>query len=498
MTNDSEVNLPAAFRERSLDPGDWTAIRSLGHRMVDDMLDYLEHVRARPAWQAIPDDVRNHFRTSVPAAGLGAAAVYDEFRRYILPYPTGNIHPRFWGWVMGAGTPSGMLAELLTGGMNANAWGSEQVASEVEGQVLAWFKELFGFPEFASGLLTTGGSVANLVGLCAARNARAGFDAEHGWDPRAPSPLLYCSTETHNSIAKSAAVLGFGAAAIRRIAVNADYTIDVTALRVAIEADHANGQRAFCIVGNAGTVTTGATDDLQALANLARAHGAWLHIDGAFGALATLAPGFDTLRMALAEADSLAFDLHKWLSVPYDCGCVLVRDSVTHRAAFSAAASYLAHDARGAAAGHHRFNELGLELSRGFRALKVWMLIKEYGVTRLGEQIAQNIAQARALGERIQSTPHLELVTPVALNVVCFRARPAGIPEFELNALNREVLLRLQERGIAVPSGASLGNQFVLRAAIVNHRSRYDDLVVLIDAVRAITAEVVEEMIMDA
>jgi glutamate/tyrosine decarboxylase-like PLP-dependent enzyme len=459
--------------------------------MVDDMMDYLEQVRERPAWRPLPDAVRRYFHSGPPAEGIGATAAYDEFREHILPYPAGNIHPRFWGWVKGAGTPLGMLAELLAAGMNTNAWGNEQAASEVEAQVIAWFKEIFGMPASATGLLTTGGSVANLVGLCIARNARAGFDPSgEGWAAGAPRPMLYCSTETHNSVDKAVGTLGLGAASLRKIPVHADYTIDVGALRAALERDVASGHRPFCIVANVGTVNTGAIDDVSTLAELATAHDAWLHVDGAFGALAVLAPEGAELRDALARADSIAFDLHKWLSVPYDCGCVLVRDAEQHRAAFSPPARYLAPEARGAAAGHHWFNGLGLELSRGFRALKAWMLIKEHGFQRLGEQIAQNIRQARTLADLVSRTPELELAAPVALNVVCFRARPAGVPEDALDQLNREVLIRLQERGIAVPSGTVLGGRFVMRAAIVNHRSRTEDFIALVDAVRTIAAEV--------
>lgn len=478
--------------ERSLDPSDWDAIRSLGHRMVDDMLDYVRDVRTRPAWQPLPDPVREQFARPAPQEGVGLATAYDEFQRYVLPYPAGNIHPRFWGWVKGAGTPGGMLADLLASAMNTNAWGTDQSASEVELQVVAWFRELFGFPAESSGILTTGGSVANLLGLCIARNTCSGYDAAgDGWPREGPRPRLYYSTETHNSIAKAVAVLGLGMNAARKVPVRDDFTIDVDALRAALASDAAAGDRPFCIVANVGTVNTGATDDLRALTALAREHGAWLHVDGAFGALAVLAPGHEDLRAALAEADSIAFDLHKWLSVPYDCGCVLVRDAAGHRAAFSPPASYLAPETRGASAGRARFNELGLELSRGFRALRAWMTIREHGFERLGAQVAKNVAQARALGAMIDAAPDLERLAPVAMNVVCFRARPAGVPEDALNALNREVLLRLQERGIAVPSGTTLRGRFAIRVANVNHRSTMGDFETLVDAVRAIAAEVV-------
>jgi glutamate/tyrosine decarboxylase-like PLP-dependent enzyme len=488
------ANVNSRSDERSLDPESWDALRALGHRMVDDMLDYQAGVRDRPAWRPLPEATRRRFRTPAPAEGLGAEAVYEEFREHVLPYPAGNIHPRFWGWVKGAGTPTGMLAELLAGAMNTNAWGNEQAASEVEAQVLAWFAELFGLPADSTGVLTTGGSVANLVGLCVAREACGGFDAEGaGWPADAPAPVLYCSTETHTSVDKAARLLGLGAASVRKVPVGDDYAIDVAALRAAIAADVAAGRRPFCLVANVGTVNTGAVDDVAALADLAAEHGAWLHVDGAFGALAVLAPEHAALRDVLARADSIAFDLHKWLSVPYDCGGVLVRHPATHRAALSARAGYLAHEARGAASGHAWFNELGLELSRGFRALKAWFVIREHGFARLGGQIAQNLRQARALAALVEQAPDLELLAPVALNVVCFRVRPPGVEEAALDALNREVLLRLQERGIAVPSGTRLRGRFAIRVANVNHRSRMEDFHALLAAVRAIAAEIADE-----
>lgn len=480
--------------ERSLDPQDWDSLRALGHRMVDDMLDYLRDLRARPAWQPLPESVRERFHDAVPMQGIGAEAAYEEFRTSVLPYPVGNIHPRFWGWVKGAGTPTGMLSEMLAGAMNTNAWGTEQAASEVECQVLDWFKSVLGFPADASGLLTTGGSVANLIGICVARNACTEFDATgDGWPEHAARARLYCSDETHNSVVKAAMVTGLGAAAVRKIPARADFTVDVAALRDAIETDVAAGDRPFCIVANVGTVNTGAIDDVRALSEIARAHGAWLHVDGAFGALAALAPEYRELRDVLALADSIAFDLHKWLSVPYDCGCVLVRDAAMHRASFSPPASYLASESRGTASGHAWFNGLGLELSRGFRALKAWMLIKEHGFERLGAQIAQNVAQARTLASLVEAAPELELVAPVPLNIVCFRYRHGELPDAVLDEINREVLIRMQERGIAVPSATVVGGRYVLRVANVNHRSRTEDFVALVDAARAIGQEVVAE-----
>lgn len=483
-----DIELPL---ERSLDPENWDTIRALGHRIVDESLDYLKDVRSRPVWRPIPLDVKRTFHTGVPVEGIGADAAYEEFRERVLPFPTGNIHPRFWGWVLGSGTPFGALSDLLAATMNCNCWGNETAAADVEGQVIEWFKTIFGFPAEASGLLVTGASVANMLGLAVARNAKSGFDifgsGLTGLDER---PVLYCSTETHNSVEKAVMLLGLGAGSLRQIATDANYQLDLQALEQAIQTDRAAGHKPFAVVANVGTVNTGAIDDVGAIADVARAHDLWLHVDGAFGALVALAPQHRDKVAAIARADSLAFDFHKWLHVPFDAGCVLVRDRAIHAQAFAPAAGYLAHEARGPGSGEHWFNELGMELSRGFRALKVWMSLKEHGIRRYGEQIDQNISQARYLARLVEDTAGLELCAPAPLNIVCFRVKPRLTDRAEANALNREVLLRLQERGIAVPSATMLSGRYVIRVSITNHRTERRDLHTLIEAVLAIADEV--------
>lgn len=473
--------------EETLDPEDWSDLRALGHRMVDDMMQYLETLRDRPAWQPVPADVRAFFGSPPPVEGEGAAQAYADFQRYVLPYPVGNIHPRFWGWVQGTGTPTGMLAEMLAAGMNPNSWGAEQSATYVETQVLGWCKEMLGYPAEAAGLLCSGGSMANLIGLTVARNEMAGFDVRKEGVQAAPRPLvLYASEETHSSVQKAAEVLGLGHAALRRIAVGADYRIDLDALAAAVAADRAAGRQPFCVVGNAGTVNTGAVDDLAALADVCAAEDLWFHVDGAFGALAALDPDLRPLLRGMERADSLAFDLHKWMYMPYEAGCALVRRPEAQRAAFALAPSYLAAMDQGVAAGTTWFNDLGLQLSRGFRALKVWMSLKEHGVEKYGRLIRQNVAQARYLAARVDAHDDLVLLAPVPLNIVCFRYAPAGVPEARLNDLNRALLGRLQEEGIAVPSHTLLAGRFALRVAITNHRSRREDFDALIAAVRRI------------
>jgi aromatic-L-amino-acid decarboxylase len=461
--------------------------------MVDDMIAHLEQVRERPVWRSVPAEVRASLDEPPPLEPTGAGEVYDQFRRDILPYPTGNIHPRFWGWVMGTGTPVAMLADMLASGMNPHLAGYDQSAALVERQVVRWMAELLRFPADASGLLVSGGSMANLVGLTVARNAKAGFDVrEIGLqEARHPRLVFYGSGETHSWARKAAELLGLGNSAFRRVPVTAAYQVDLPALRSAIAADRKDGARPFCVVGNAGTVNTGATDDLRELARITRGEDLWFHVDGAFGAFAALAPSLAEVVAGMEEADSLAVDLHKWGYLPFEVGLALVRDEAAHRAAFATRSSYLEPTPRGIVAGGLPFAELGVQLSRGFRALKVWMSFKTYGARALGRLVEQNVRQARHLRDLVLAHPRLELMAPVPLNVVCFRFASPGLDDAALDRVNQEILIQVQERGIAVPSSTVLDGRFALRAAITNHRSRLKDFDLLVEAVTGIGEELI-------
>jgi glutamate/tyrosine decarboxylase-like PLP-dependent enzyme len=284
-------------------------------------------------------------------------------------------------------------------------------------------------------------------------------------------------------------LMGLGRRALRSVPVDDLDRIDLDALAAAVAEDRAAGHHPICVIGTAGSVNTGASDALAALADFCRDEGLWFHVDGAFGAWAYTSDALRPRVAGMERADSLAFDLHKWGYLPFECACVLVRDAEMHRDAFATTAPYLAQTERGVIAGGLPFADRGIDLTRSFKALKVWMSFKAHGVDTMVRLVEQNVAQARYLAARVESTPQLELLMPVQLNVVCFRYAPAGVPEAERNAVNQEILLRLQEDGIAVPSGTMVRGRYAIRAAIVNHRSRRDDFDVLVDAVERIGRE---------
>ena len=479
---DEQTGIPA---EETLDPDDWASMRALGHRMVDDALDHLESLRDRPVWEHAPDHVKSHFGGSAPPGPERPDDVYDEYVRYIRPYQMGNFHPRFWGWEAGTGTIMGAYAEFLAATTDAVSGAFAYMSNNyVEIQVIDWLKALLGFPPAASGLITSGCSASNLIALAVARKARAGYDVRAEGVAGGPRRMtVYCSDEAHSSIQKAVELLGLGNGYLRRVPVDASLRIDVTALREAVHADRERGLQPICVIGIAGTTNTGAVDALDDLADFCADEGLWFHVDGAFGAWAAIAPRSGHLVAGMERADSLAFDLHKWMYLPYPIGCVLVRDAEAHRRAFSLTPTYLAHGEgdRGMAGFDVPWlSDYGFELSRGFHALKAWMTLKEHGTEKYGRLIQQNIDQAHYLGGLVDAAPELELALPVSLNVVCFRCVRPGLDDTALDVLNRRIVVELQEGGVAVPSLVRIRGRSWLHAAITNHRSRRDDFDLLV------------------
>jgi len=465
-----------ALTGSSLDPADWSDLRALGHRMLDDAFDDLAGIREGPVWQPMPSEVRDAWCDALPRGGVPAAEVYESYRHLVAPYSVGNRHPRFLGWVHGGGTGIGMLAEMLAAGLNANCGGRDHAPIACERQVVRWAAEMLGLPLTSSGLVLTGTSMANLVAVLVARTAALGPEVRQAGIGGARL-TAYASAGVHLCVSRALDMAGVGSDALRLVPVDGAGRMDVAALDLAIATDRAQGMTPFLVVGTAGSVDTGAIDDLDAIATVCAAQRAWFHVDAAFGAVAMLSPALRPLFTGMERAGSVAFDFHKWAQVPYDAGCIVVRDEAAHRAAFARAAAYLQRDRRGLAAGEPWPVDLGPELSRGFRALKVWMTLQTYGADRIGQVAEQCCALARQLAAAIDAEPLLERVAPVALNIVCFRYAPGE------DAIQGALAADLQEAGDAVLSTTVIDGRTALRAAFVNHRTDSGDVAAVIRAV---------------
>jgi glutamate/tyrosine decarboxylase-like PLP-dependent enzyme len=446
--------------------------------MLDDMLDYTEHIRQRPVWQPIPRSAREAFRQPLPREPADLASLHRCFMRQILPYSVGNAHPGFMGWVHGGGTPVGMLAEMLAAGLNANLGGRDQIPVEVERQVVAWVRELFRFPDTASGLFVTGTSMANLIAVLVARAGALGIGVRRqGIAAGGQRLIAYTSAGAHSCIAQAMDLSGLGSDALAIVPVNRRFEIDIQALEAAIARDKHAGLTPFFIAATAGTVDVGAIDNLAAVAAIAQREKVWFHVDGAYGALGMLAPDIAPRLAGIERADSVAFDFHKWGQVPYDAGFILIRDGRLHHDTFASPAAYLMREIRGLAAGSPWPCDFGPDLSRGFRALKTWFTIQAYGARKLGAMISNTCVLAQYLKQSIEQEAALELLAPVALNIVCFRYRAEQPDE-----VNRKIVADLHESGIAAPSTTTVNGCLAIRVAIVNHRTAKSDIDALLRA----------------
>lgn len=452
----------------SLDPNDWPSFRQTAHAVLDNALDLIQQVAQKPAWRQMPPERRSSLAGEpLPLKGIGIEAALAEVFTCIAPYTMHSGHPRFWGWVQGGGFPLAALGDLISACLNAHLAGFDHAPAIVERKTLDWLIELMGFPSGSSGVFCSSGSMANLLGLAVAR---------HHLQPA--QPVLYASTEVHGWIHKAMTVLGLPPESLRLIPATRDFTIDAGRLRAEVTSDREYGRTPFCVLGTAGTVNTGAIDPLNELASIAAGEGLWFHVDGAFGALARLHPDLAPRLDGMEKADSLAFDLHKWGSMPFACAALLVRDSSAHTAAFASTPSYMAPSTRGPLAGGVPFADRGIDLTRGFDSLKVWIALRAYGVERFADLIRQNVEDARRFADMIEAHPKFELLAPVSLNIVCFRYHRPGL---DLDSFNRELLLRLQESGAALVSSTIVNGQFALRLAHVNHRSRPEDFQILLE-----------------
>jgi glutamate/tyrosine decarboxylase-like PLP-dependent enzyme len=452
--------------------------RALADRVVDlaaSLLAGLPTARAFPETSGA--ETLAAFDAPLPEDGLGPAALDALSRVIALSRPPG---PRFFGYVLGSGEPVAALGDLLASVLNQNvtAWRSSPAAVTIERVVVRWLAEAIGCPGFV-GSLTGGGSSANLMGLAMAREARAPANA----DGVVPGGVVYASSEVHMSIPRAAALLGLGHAGVRSIPVDGSFRMDVAALERAVEEDVASGRRPIAVVATAGTVSTGAIDPLRLIAEVARRRGLWMHVDGAYGALAALAIPEAFEGMALA--DSISLDAHKWLYQPLDCGCLLYRDPGAAQAAFSHTGDYtrsLLEDP----VERFAFFEESLELSRRFRAIKPWLSLRYHGVRAYRESIRTDLALAQRLAAAVDARPELERLAPVSLSAVCFRHRGDGRQtDAELDRLNQDLLLRVVRRGRVYLSNAAVRGRFALRACLVNHRTTESDVDAVVTEVMA-------------
>ncbi|WOR15733.1 pyridoxal-dependent decarboxylase [Hyphomonas sp. FCG-A18] len=466
--------------ENSLEPSDWSAFRKQAHAVLDATLTHLEEAREGRVWTPAPDDLAETLKAPLPSDGIGTEAVRTALTD-LLPYGVGNTHPRFFGWVHGSGTPSNMLAEMVAAAMNANCGGRNHVGLQVEAQLIDWCKHIFEFPETASGLIVSGTSMATIIALKAARDRALDNARDQG--VTGAKLVAYVSSEGHSCLARALDILGLGMNALRRLPVTEAFEIDTDSLERAIQKDRADGFTPFALVGSAGTVNTGAIDPLAQLAMIAKREQLWFHVDGAFGACMALSERLKPRLSGLEQADSLAFDFHKWLHVNYDAGCVLIKDKTAHKAAFSMRPDYLAASTRGLAAGETWPTDLGPELSRSFRALKVWAQLLEFGPKRLGEQIEQNVEQAAYLTDLIERHPRLERLAPAPLQINCFRPVWPALTEVERDQRVNTLVEDLQISGIAAPSTTRIHGKTAIRVNITNHRTTRADLDMLVEAI---------------
>ena len=465
-------DLDASTRAINLDPRNWEEFRSTSHAALDRMINHLKSTRERPVWTQTPDSVQDRFQTKLPRAPRAFKDVLSDFDHFIEPYATGNTHPLFMGWVHGAGTPYGMIAEMLAAGLNANCGGRNHIGISVERQITLWVAEALGFPANASGLFVTGSSMANFIALLVARTQVAGVGVRRSGVRATDRRLIaYASAEAHQCVGRAMELAGLGSDNLRLIATDLSRSLRADALVAAIDADIAAGHAPFLIVGTAGTVNTGAIDPLDSIADIARDKNIWFHVDGAIGAAIALSPKLRPLLRGIERASSVALDFHKWMQVPYDAGFVIARDQQAQLRTFASDAAYLSRAEMGLAAGEVWPCDLGPDLSRGFRALKTWITFETLGADAIGRCMEQNCDSARYLAERLADDNVLELRAPVALNIVCFSVKGS-----ETGSRNCRIVEDLHVSGLAAPSLTFVDGQPTIRAAIVNHRTTRADI----------------------
>jgi len=452
----------------------------LGYRVADLVAEHRAGLLHGPVFGKVGNP--SIFDEPLPEQGQPLETILDEVREKVLAFPFGNSHPRFFAFINATADPVGVAAEYLAAAMNSNCWGGDHAAIHVEHRVISWLAEILGLPAGTEGLLTSGGSMANFTALATARCAVAPGVREEGWSGMAPA-VVYASDEVHTCVDKAVDLLGIGCRHLRKIPSDDRCRLRVDLLREAVAGDRRAGLKPSVVVGTAGTVNTGAIDPLEELAEFCAAEDLWFHVDGAYGAMAVLSPRIRPLFAGLERADSVATDPHKWLYVPYEAGATLVREPGRMADAFRRPAPYLVHDPESPILGPVLFNERGPELSRNFKALKVWMGLKRHGRQGYAAAVEHDLEMARVLADQVLSHPDFELLAEPVLSIVAFRYRPAavGLSEEALDGLNRRIIHRLVAGGTFFLAPTILKERTAMRAAIVNFRTQEADLGMLLE-----------------
>lgn len=477
-------------------------IRRLGNEAVKLISEYYGSIRDIPIYPgATSQQLRENLNERLPENGEDFSRLFEIFRDVIAPMSRHNGHPRFFGYISSPGTALTAFADLLASALNANvtSWRSAPGSTEIERITINWIKQILNYDENAVGLFTSGGSMANFAGLAAALFSKAPANLiNDGARALEKRMRIYMSEEGHFSMTKAAGLLGLGRSSVQKIRVNQNFQIDIDDLVRKIEEDLSNGHQPFCVVANAGTVSTGAFDSLAEIAEIAKRYALWFHIDASYGGFAALAPSKKHLFEDISEADSISLDPHKWLYLPIDCGCVLYRDAATARAAFSHNAEYIR--VVGENIEEFAFWDYTPELSRRFRALKVWMMLKGVGTKALGEAIEQNINCAKYLESLVETSRDFEMLAPVELSIFCFRYVPPDLRKElltadldrteqinrELDALNERIMVKLQRDGSSYLSNAVAKGRFALRGCVINYRTTKKDMELLLEDIRRV------------
>jgi aromatic-L-amino-acid/L-tryptophan decarboxylase len=490
----------------AVDPGDdtlkweWPAeeIKRVGYRVVDLIAHHLTTLPGRPVFQAFDPALAARYLdgSAPPESGQNVDDILATFAGEIEPYPFGNGHPRFHGWVNSPPAVIGIFAEALAAAMNPSCAGGNHAAIYLERRVIGWFKHILGFPQDSMGLLVSGSSMAALTALAVARHVHSGFDIRcQGLQGSARRLMFYKTAEGHGCHQKAIELLGIGSDNLRLIEHDREQRMVPAALEAALREDLDAGRQPVAVIASAGTVNTGAIDPLAAIADLCQRHHVWLHVDGAYGAPAVLSENYRAQLAPLSRADSVALDPHKWLYVPVEAGLVMVRDAQGMRAAFSLVPPYLRTDATPQGVGGPPwFSEYGFQQTRGFRALKVWMALQYHGTNGYRRAIERDIALAGGLAQALRAEPEFELFEPQSLSIVCFRYAPREMRDNPgaLNSLNKALLQRMQLEGRSFVSSTVMDGKFWLRACIVNPRTAVEDIRSLIETTRVCGVECVK------